>query len=52
MGKGKVFILLGFMLSEKGAEKTWWGGGGVGSKHVKGEIKNQLQKFRQLGLIS
>ena len=36
---------------EKGAEKTWRGGGG-GSKHVNGKINYQLKKFTSLGLIS
>ena len=32
---------------EKGAEKTWGGGG---SKHVKGTINHQLHKFTPLGV--
>ena len=35
---------------EKGAEKTWGGGGG-GSKHIKGTINHQLHKFTPLGLV-
>jgi len=35
----------------KGAEKTWGGGGG-GSKHVKGTINYQLHIFTPLGLVS
>ena len=37
---------------ENGADKTWGGGGGgVGSKHVKGTINHQLHKFTPLGLV-
>ena len=36
---------------EKDAVKTWggWGGGGCGSKHVKGTSNHQLHKFTHLG---
>ena len=50
-GKGVHTIRDSCYHKEKGAEKTWGGGGG-GSKHVKGKKTHQLQNFTPLGLIS
>ena len=50
--KGVHTIRASCYCKEKGAEKTWGGGVGDGSKYVKGTINHQHKKLTPLGLIS